>query len=227
MDVKSISEIKFAHFLELPSDLIKLFMIKYFDCISALRCLWVCKRLKNSVSDRDVEIIRFNVIKRIAYDNQVQSGATSRPWQCNLCGTELSGKNARKHAAKHAKRSNGGKSIVRVKENYIVPEPCSICEAPYPQKGTHQKQGCPLEIVNCENYQHVEHNRWVELLCSGFKGYRKAMQQHVCFFRCKYCKKLFNLDVSIINKNGFHRHLETCERKMEIISLWGISLNNK
>lgn len=222
-DVMCVCE--FPRFLELPKYLHKKLITEYFDCISALRCLQVCKYIKNAVSDRDVEILRFRVIKYVAYENQVLSGVTNLPWQCQLCGTELSGKNASKHAAKHEKRLKQGKPIPRVKDIYIIPEPCSICEAPFPQRGPHVMKGCPLEIIACENYTHTASNPWAESLCSRrWKGFRKAMQYHDCSFRCKSCKLLFKSDESI---DGLRRHLRICEFKMEIITLWGITLKDE
>jgi hypothetical protein len=42
---------EFNQFLKLPNDLIRLLIINYFDSISALRCLTVCKTFNNILSE--------------------------------------------------------------------------------------------------------------------------------------------------------------------------------
>lgn len=229
MDTKLKTLTEFHRFLELPRDVIKLLMLKYFDPITALRCLRVCKYFNNILLNFEVSLLRVGVIKYIAYENQVISGVTKLPIRCQLCGVEITEKGAGKHAAKHKKRYLAGKPIPRIRDIYVIPEPCHICDAPFPERGPHSEKGCPLVVVKCKMYKHIAVNPWAESTCLGaIHGYRKQMQHHDCAFRCKSCKKLFKLDVNINdNNNGFHRHLRICEYKMEIITLWGITLSNR
>jgi len=220
-----ISLDEFPRFMELPKDLHKKLMIACFDSITALRCLQVCKYLKNLLTDREAEELRIRVMKQIAYENQITAGVTVLPPQCQFCGVELLQKNFRKHEAKHKKQYLAGKLIVKVRDIYTIPKPCSICGAPFPQQGPHITKGCPLKIITCENYHHTPSNPWAESLCSRkWTGFQKAMHNHDCSFRCKSCKLVFKSDESI---DGLRRHLRTCEFKMEIITLWGITLKDE
>lgn len=238
MDVKSISSekldpqkrtllsipIEFWWFLDLPRDLVKKFMTEYFDSISSLRCIRVCKYLKNLLLNTEIETLRIRVIKQVAYENQVSAGATAARPECELCGEELSQiENLTEHMAIHDHKLGRGKSIRKVTDFWRRPDSCKLCDVPFAAAGPHMANGCPLRAVTCENGIFASNNPWAELVCSKSRGYWKQIRNHSCVYRCRKCLKSFEPLFNVGNgDSGFWAHLRTCEFKEEIATIWRV-----
>jgi hypothetical protein len=217
---------EFNQFLKLPNDLIRLLIINYFDSISALRCLTVCKTFNNILSEENKDSIRVKVVKLIASEEQ-QVYIDNSHIQCEICGRGMQKSSMDKHMRKHERSIRGGMLQLRFLNVWPPPDKCKLCDALHPYCGAHSKKGCPLELTQCENYKYVAHHPWCEIICDYNKTtYRKQIRQHNCKFRCKSCNTLFelNLTSSMLNDPlGFYDHLKQCKFKMEIVTLWGIN----
>lgn len=225
MDLVSFTE--FPRFLELPGDIVKLFMMRYFDPLSVLRCIRTCKLLKSMISNTELEVLRIKVMKQIAYECQVASGVTTLKPECELCGAELSYiRNIDEHMADHARRLNKGKPIDKVTDFWRTPISCKLCDAPFAGSGPHMANGCPLREVTCENYKIITPYPWAELICSKPKGYWKEIRNHTCIFRCRKCLQSFNFIFDVGNgDNSFYDHLRTCEFGKEILKTWHVAIS--
>jgi len=212
---------KFHRFLELPRDLVKLLMIKYFDPLSLLRCLRVCKDFKNLLSNINIKDLRIKVVKQIAYEKQI-AWLDDGLKQCELCGEEIRKGRLPRHLEKHQETLRNGGVVQRCKPSWMTLELCKLCAAPFPNYGPHKIKGCPLEIIDYNYYKLVEANGWAELLHCQSMGYR-IKEKYNKVFKCKRCKELFS-PYTKTGKNGFHDHLMYCKFGMDIIIRWRITM---
>jgi|GEM_PF-1665264 len=199
---------EFPQFLKLPNDLIKKLVNEYFDSLSVLRCLRVCKLLKVIVDKKPIEMVRINVLKQIAYEKQMESIGGARP--CEICNQFISMKLMKQHVLKHeGKICRSIRPPVKLK--------CELCDAPYPDCHPHGKIDCPMKRIACQEFCMHSYNNaysrylWAESLCDKKEGFKAEMRDHSCsLYKCKICQAIFS---SAIDKesgfNGFALHLRS------------------
>lgn len=203
-DLVSLTE--FPQFLKLPNDLIKKFVNEYFDPLSVLRCLRVCKLLKVIVDKKPIETIRINVLKQIAYEKQMESIGDTRP--CSVCNQFISMKVMKQHVSKHR-----GKICRSIRPQLKLK--CELCDVPYPERHPHGHINCPMKRIACQEFCMHSYNNaysrylWAESLCHKPEGFIAEIRNHsCCLYKCKICQAIFS---STVDKesgfNGFALHL--------------------
>lgn len=193
---------QFHKFLELPKDLINLFMYKYFYPCDALTCSRVCKLLNSMVPAESLKDLKINVIKQIAYEKQMAAIGDKRP--CELCNQFVSMKIMKRHVAKHKVRG----TVPIVRKPMMLK--CNLCEAPYPQRSPHSRERCPMKIIKCNQYFVTQyHLPWAQLTCDKHVGYRAEMQNHSCIYRCKICSRIFKSVGAVPEDDDFYGHLRS------------------
>lgn len=204
---------EFSQFMLLPKDLMRKFMEEYFDPISSLNCLRVCKLLKEIANTR---LIQIRVVKLISYENQMiivndktkfANFRNNQTIPCTLCDGHIYRKSMAAHLLKHKQGR-----ITNILQPSRIPKPefCTLCDAPYPDIGPHYVLGCPLELYVCQKYALVEYRKWLDLLCSKPQGCRKEMRKHECKFKCRKCQDVFSFDGSECRDSVLDRHWIRC-----------------
>lgn len=190
--------------LRLPRDVIALFLHKYFEPVSALRCLRTCKQL-NMLGDRS-KIIRRVLISNseIEFEKQL-----SQIFICPECSTNLPSKEAlNNHLRKHVSFRRRGKVMVVYKP--LVLETCYLCSCPTSNFTNHH---CRVRTRSCFNSSASYIYPNFESLCRQTEYYcDDPNREHICYSRCKFCKEVFRSGYTNDSDghDGCYLHFEKC-----------------
>lgn len=198
---------------ELPIDLIREMINRYFDPISALRCLQVCKKL-NELGDRS-QII-YNVLRYLT-EKEFQD-QYSALILCPKCFTKLdSQKILEKHLKKHEATEKRKKAAMPV-HNPFRKYQCRQCEGVYSNMTNHT---CLMKTKYCENGLTGWIFDWMEPICKQIIWYScdPNFRDHLCRGRCKFCKEVFYTNCGGQNPE---RHFNMCPMKKKIIEMYDL-----
>lgn len=202
--------------LNLPTDLIREMMIRYFDPQDAFTCLRVCKRLY-SISEPYSIVERFLKYRSVKYYHLDVSNLSICS-KCNVCFPNKS--SLANHMKKHLQFEKSGKKMMP-KGKQFVESKCSRCNLPVNNVSGHW---C-FHKRSCFNGHHIEFYEWAESLCKRHSWFTDDPQKfsHGCRARCKACHEEFDsepAEASLDSKNGFATHFQSCSQKEKIIQIY-------
>lgn len=192
--------------LYLCKDLLSAMMNHYFDPISALRCLRVCKRL-NSLGDRDLiieKVLRYRML--LEYQEQY-----SKLIICPKCQTVLNSKKSlKKHLIKHDTLERSGKKMPVYKT--FQERVATCCNTPTSNYTSHR---CLIRKTDlCDRRLTASFYPWSEVLCPDKEWYLidPNYKEKVCESRCKVCKTIYDC----------YDHFEKCPERSKLIEIYSL-----
>lgn len=201
-----------TNLFNLPKDIINLLLNKYFDPISALRCLRTCKYL-NILGDRS-SIIHKVLMQRYEMNFQEQVKSLSL---CPVCSISIPKTGLKQHLQKHEKANRNNK-VLPVHNPFTLSK-CYMCKG---SKCNLIQHHCFPQPSYC--YDTYGIFVFIDVLCVQNEWYTidPNKKEHICYGRCKACKEIFSLVYPADNNIncGLSKHFEECKCRNEIIDIY-------